>query len=117
MREYLQERGVSQEFIHVATPEENCFIEAYHSIMQRELLDPRQFDSIEHSQQVMQRWQQFYNHRRRHDSLDGSRPATVWQAYGQQQPGEALQPKGSDEALCTGRLPEILSNWREPPCA
>ena len=28
VREYLQERGISQEFTHVATPEENCFIEA-----------------------------------------------------------------------------------------
>ena len=35
VREYLQDRAVSQEFIHVATPEENCFIESYHSILQR----------------------------------------------------------------------------------
>lgn len=38
VREYLREKQVVQEFIHVATPEENCFIEAYHSIIHRELL-------------------------------------------------------------------------------
>ena len=117
VREYLQDSGVSQEFIHVATPEENCFIEAYHSIIQRELLDPRQFESIHQAQEVFERWQRFYNERRRHDSLQGSRPAKVWQLYEQQQPGEAPPSNERCEALCTGRLPEILSNWREPPCA
>ncbi len=38
VRDYLKDQQVVQEFIHVATPEENCFIEAYHSIIQRELL-------------------------------------------------------------------------------
>lgn len=116
LRGYLQDRQVNQEFIHVATPEENCFIEAYHSILQRELIDGWQFDSIEHGKQVMKRWHQFYNHRRRHDSLRGSRPARVWQAYEQKPPGEVQQLKGYSEALSTGRLTEIPSNWSEPPC-
>ena len=116
LREYLQDRQINQEFIHVATPEENCFIEAYHSILQREVMDGWQFDSIEHGKEVMQRWQQFYNHRRRHDSLRGSRPARVWQAYEQQLPEEVPQLKLAGEALSTGRLTEIPSNWREPPC-
>ncbi len=88
VREYLHDSAVSQEFIHVATLEENCFIEAYHSIIQRELLEPRQFESIEQAQDVFERWQRFYNERRRHDSLDGSRPARVWQMYEQQPPGQ-----------------------------
>ena len=117
LRDYLQDRQVNQEFIHVATPEENCFIEAYHSILQREVMDGWQFDSIEHAQQVIQRWQQFYNERRRHDSLGGSRPTKVWQAYQQQPSGDVPQPKLAGEALCTGRLTEIPSNWSEPPCA
>lgn len=93
VREYLQDRGVSQEFIHVATPEENCFIESYHSIVQRELLDPRLFESIWHAQEVFERWQVFYNERRRHDGLGGSRPASIWKQYEKQQPGEVQEPK------------------------
>ena len=33
--EYLNEKGINQEFTHVATPEENSYIEAYLSIVQR----------------------------------------------------------------------------------
>ena len=98
LREYLQDKGVRQEFIHVATPEENCFIEAYHSILQRELLDPRQFESIGQAQEVFERWQVFYNERRRHDSLQGSRPARVWKLYEQHQPG-AEQPMKEEMKL------------------
>ena len=93
VREYLQDRGVSQEFIHVATQEENCFIESYHSILQREVMDSWQFESIQQAQEVMKRWQRFYNERRRHNSLQGSRPARVWQQYGNQQLGKVQEPK------------------------
>jgi len=40
VRDYLKEMNVTQEFIHVATPEENSFIESYHSIVEREVLQP-----------------------------------------------------------------------------
>lgn len=101
LREYLHDRQINQEFIHVATPEENCFIEAYHSILQREVMDAWQFDSIEQGQGVVERWQHFYNHRRRHDSLGGSRPAKIWQAYEEQQLQEAQMLGQSGEALST----------------
>ncbi len=98
----------------MATPEENSFIESYHSILQREVVDPRQFESIKQAQEVMERWQQFYNHRRRHDSLKGSRPSKVWQRYEQQQPGEQQEPYGGDEALSTNGERRSSINCREP---
>ncbi len=101
VREYLQEKQVVQEFIHVATPEENCFIEAYHSIVQRELLLPRQFESIGDAQAAFDRWKLFYNERRCHDSLGGSRPARVWEQYDKQKSKEGQQPVDVGEALCT----------------
>lgn len=64
-------------------------------------MDGWQFDSIEHGQQVIERWQQFYNHRRRHDSREGNRPAKVWQAYQEQRMQEAQMPEQRGEALCT----------------
>jgi putative transposase len=36
-REYLGLKGVQQEFTHVATPEENANIDAYHSILKEEI--------------------------------------------------------------------------------
>lgn len=44
--EYLQEQGVNQEFTHVATPEENSFIEAYHSLLERTIEQRYEFESI-----------------------------------------------------------------------
>lgn len=85
VREYLHDREVNQEFIHVATPQENCFIEAYHSIIQRELLEPRQFDSMEQATEVFERWKTFYNTRRLHGSLGNNTPEQIWKQYEQKQ--------------------------------
>lgn len=38
VREFLKEKGVYQEFSHVATPEDNAYIEALHSNLQREVI-------------------------------------------------------------------------------
>lgn len=50
VREYLGLIGVDQEFTHVATPEENTHIEAYHGILKKEVytrFDYRTFGQIE----------------------------------------------------------------------
>ncbi|MFN7688417.1 MAG: hypothetical protein ACK5OP_11860 [Sphingobacteriales bacterium] len=56
VREYLQEKGVSQEFTHVATPEENAYIEALHSIIQREVIERFEFDSLYHAKMIFNRY-------------------------------------------------------------
>ena len=78
VRDYLKERDVAQEFIHVATPEENSFIEAYHSIVEREVLQPRQFENIETAIDTFKRWEFFYNNRRLHGSLGNIAPKQQW---------------------------------------
>lgn len=78
VRDYLKERNVAQEFIHVATPEENSFIEAYHSIVEREVLQPRQFEEIETAIETFNRWKLFYNNRRLHGSLGNITPKQQW---------------------------------------
>ena len=55
-------------------------------------MDSWQFESIWYAQEVMERWQRFYNERRRHDSLQGSRPAKVWQEDKNQQLGKVQEP-------------------------
>lgn len=69
LREFLQEKQVNQEFIHVARPQENSFIEDYHSIVERKVLQPRQFEHIQAVIEVFNRWKLFYNHRRLHGGL------------------------------------------------
>lgn len=92
VREYLQEREIAQEFTHVATPEENCFIEAYHSILEKQLLQTTEFHDIEEAIAVFSRWRTFYNERRRHGSLGQQSPKQMWNDYERNNftlPGEA----------------------------
>jgi len=52
VREYLGLIGVAQEFTHIATPEENAHIEAYHGILKKEVFqrfEYRTFGEIEKS--------------------------------------------------------------------
>lgn len=81
VRQYLKDRGVQQEFTHVATPEENCFVEAYHSILEKQLLKYFEFTDIEEATAVLKRWSKFYNERKRHGSLGRKTPRQVWDEY------------------------------------
>lgn len=81
VREYLKEKGIYQEFSHVATPQDNAYIEALHSNLQREVIDRFEFDSIYHAQLIIDRYYKWYNEKRRHGSLNGQTPETVWKTY------------------------------------
>lgn len=81
VREYLDEQQVNQEFTHVATPEENSFIEAYHSLVERTIQKRYQFESIYEAGLVMQRWKTFYNEHRLHGSLGYKKPQQVWDEH------------------------------------
>jgi transposase InsO family protein len=78
VRAYLKEKGIYQEFSHVATPEDNAYIEALHSNLQREVIDRFEFDSIYHAQMIIERYYQWYNEKRRHGSLKGKTPNAVY---------------------------------------
>jgi putative transposase len=69
VREYLKEKGVTQDFTHVANPEENSYIEAYHSIIQREVIERFEFESIHDAKTVFYRYNEWYNQKRKHGSL------------------------------------------------
>jgi transposase InsO family protein len=92
VRQYLKEKGVYQEFSHVATPEDNAYIEALHSSVQREVIDRFEFDSIYHAQLVIERYYQWYNERRRHGSLKRKTPEQTWNSYFQSLPYENYKP-------------------------
>jgi len=81
VRDYLKEMQIDQEFTHVATPEENSFIEAYHSIVERTIERRYEFESIYDAALVMNRWKKHYNERRLHGSLSDQSPQQIWDDY------------------------------------
>jgi len=74
VRQFLKGKGVNQEFTHVATPEENAYIEALHSNIQREVVERYEFESIYHAQMVFNRYYEWYNNYRKHGSLGRKSP-------------------------------------------
>jgi transposase InsO family protein len=81
VRSFLKDKGILQEFSHVATPEDNAYIEALHSNLQREVVDWFEFDSIYHAQMIIDRYYKWYNEKRRHGSLLGRTPNAVYNQY------------------------------------
>jgi putative transposase len=78
VRDYLGLIGVQQEFTHVATPEENAHIEAYHGILKKEVfqrVDYRTFGEIE---LILKRYVIFYNNTRLHGLLGRITPMEKW---------------------------------------
>ncbi|HJS55619.1 MAG TPA: IS3 family transposase [Chitinophagaceae bacterium] len=81
VRQFLKDKGVYQEFSHVGTPEDNAYIEALHSNLQREVINRFEFDSIYHAALVIDRYYKWYNEKRRHGSLNRRRPQEIWDQY------------------------------------
>lgn len=81
VRQFLKDKGVNQEFTHVATPEENAYIEALHSNIQREVIERFEFESIYHAQMIFHRYYSWYNKVRKHGSLGRRSPEQYLEAY------------------------------------
>jgi putative transposase len=45
IKQFLKTAKAKQEFTHIAIPQENAYIEAFHSIVQREVIDRFEFRS------------------------------------------------------------------------
>lgn len=78
VRQTLKDLEAQQEFTHVATPEENAYIESFHSIQQRELMDRFEFSSYYDAKQHIEKYMQWYNNIRRHGALKGITPEEKW---------------------------------------
>lgn len=78
VRQALQDLEAKQEFTHVATPEENAYIESFHSIQQRELIDRFTFQSFYDAKEHIRKYMHWYNNKRRHGALGNITPAAKW---------------------------------------
>ena len=55
VREYLGVIGVQQEFTHIATPGENAHIEAYHTILKKEVFKRFDYQYFGQIEQILKR--------------------------------------------------------------
>lgn len=78
VKQYLRAAEANQEFTHIATPEENSYIEAFHSIVQREVVDRFEFDSFYHAKHTLAAHRSWYDNRRNHRMI-GMIPREKWE--------------------------------------
>ena len=78
VRAFLIQLEAQQEFTHVATPEENAYIEAFHSILQRELIERFEFSSFYEANQHIEKYMLWYNYERKHKKLGRITPQQKW---------------------------------------
>jgi len=81
VRHYLRNLDANQEFTHIATPQETSYIEAFHSIIDREVICRFDFESCYETKLTLSAHMEFYNTRRQHGSLRRKTPLHTWNEY------------------------------------
>lgn len=66
--------SLDQEFTHVATPEENVHVEAYHGILKRELFNRFEYHTFAEAHELVDQFVCYYNHKGRHGSIKRMTP-------------------------------------------
>jgi transposase InsO family protein len=81
LKRYLENKPVTHEFTHVATPEENPYVESLFSNIQREVIDRFYFSSIHHAKDVFFRYFYWYNFQKRQHRLKRKCPVDFWNTH------------------------------------
>ena len=84
-RAFLAQNEVVQEFTHIATPEENGHIEAFHKILQEDLLNRFEYYNFAELSSLLERYIDFYNLERLHKGVKYLSPSRYLEAYYQSQ--------------------------------
>lgn len=72
---WLTAQGVTILFVEKASPQQNGFVESFHSRMRDECLNAEEFDSVLEARVVIGLWRDLYNNTRRHRGLGLKTPA------------------------------------------
>ena len=99
VRHYLRNLDAHQEFTHIATPEENSYIEAFHSIIDREVIQRFEFASYYEAKLTLTAYMDFYNNKRQHGSLGRKTPMKIWNEYYQSLSSDKPQPAQVSEEM------------------
>lgn len=81
VRQLLKRAEARQEFTHIATPEENSYIEAFHSIIDREVIQRFEFSGYYDAKLTFEAHLEWYNHSRKHGSIGRIPPQKKWDEY------------------------------------
>ena len=73
--------GINHERIPNATPNKNAHIEAFHSILEREVFGYKYFESFQEAYEEMLEFIEFYNTKRIHGSLKYMTPQEFYEKY------------------------------------
>lgn len=84
LADWLDDQGVTILFIEKASPQQNGFVESFHSRMRSEALNVEEFDSVLEARVVIGEWRELYNNVRRHRGL-GLRTPAAFRAEAQEQ--------------------------------
>lgn len=81
VKQYLASTEAKQEFTHIATPQENSYIEAFHSIVQTEVIERYEFASFYDAKITFRKHLEWYNNERKHGQLGRITPQAKWNQY------------------------------------
>ncbi|HWP91556.1 MAG TPA: IS3 family transposase [Thermodesulfobacteriota bacterium] len=81
VRDYLKGINIEQEFTHVSSPRENGYIESLHSILEEEVIEKFEFESLEHLRCILDRYFRFYNGERIHSGIGYKSPDRFLREY------------------------------------
>ena len=73
---WLKAKGISWSRIQKGKPQQNAIVERFNRTYREDILDANVFYSIDHAQEITDRWIYEYNHERPHQSLNYQTPAS-----------------------------------------
>lgn len=83
VRGYFYYHEIKHEFTHIATPEDDAHIEAFHSILEREFLTRNEYHSFDEMKAAIDRFMKSYNEERLHGSLNYKTPNQFIEEFNQ----------------------------------
>ena len=92
VRELLENLGAYQEFTHVATPEDNSYIEALHGLLEKELFQRYEYSNQYQAKLLIANYYAFYNAMRPHSGIGYRSPNYVWNEYFSRHPNDIHFP-------------------------
>lgn len=116
VKNFLRLAEVRQEFSHPATPEENCYIEAFHSILENAVIQRFEFESYYDAKTIIDRFIEEYNNYRPHRSIGMITPMQKWDqgmvesSAVKQQNMRAMLSRPDSEGLCKESARYSLDN-------
>ncbi len=79
VKQFLRTLEAKQEFTHIATPEENAYIEAFHSVVQRDIIERFEFTGYYDAKLTFDAYMEYYNAKYLHRRIGMMTPNQKWE--------------------------------------